>query len=267
MRPLLPARRSVLAALAGVPLAVSGPAHAAPDGSLRRVLDAGVIRLGVQVDGTTAASISVDSVLQGYLPELGRRLAAGLGVRAEFVQVPRGEMLDLVLSGRCDLGLGGAIASTQAALRVLLSAPVMYFQLITLTSEAVMVRGPADLRGLRTVILEGRSFEVAIRQAGVEEASMATAPNWEQAVEAMTLGGFQAAIVPDHHATEMLRVAPHLARRFSLGEFLHCCHLRMGEHDLLRAVNILLYLLRLEGDLPELHQLFFGRGIPSRPIL
>lgn len=260
-------RRSFIAGLVGLPLMAPGLARAAPDGSLRRVLDAGVIRLGVQVEGTAAASLSTDGVLQGYLPELGRRIAAGLGIRPAFVQVPRGAMLDLLLANDFDLGLGGVIASTQAALRSLLSDPIMSFRLIALTPQGLLIRGPADLRGLRIAVLEGRSFAAAIQQTGLDDADIASVPNWETAVEALSLGSFHGAIVPEHHATEILRATPHLTRRFSLGEFLHCCHLPMGQHDLLRALNVLLYLLRQSGELPELHQKFFFRDMTFRSTL
>ncbi|UPY37049.1 transporter substrate-binding domain-containing protein [Sediminicoccus sp. KRV36] len=264
-RPLT--RRTLLAALAGLPLAAARPADAAPDGSLRRVLQAGVLRMGVQIEGTAAASLSAGGVPQGYLPALGRRIASGLGVRAEFVQVPRGEMLDLLVAGRFDLALGGVIAGARAALRSLLSDPIMYFQLLALTPQELVVRGPMDLRGLRIAVLEGRSFAAAIRQAGVVEAGIATVPSWEKAAQALALGEIQVAIVPDHHAVEIQRAAPTMTPRFALGEFRHCCHLNNGEHDLLRALNVLLYLLRQEGELPELHRAFFGRDITVRRTL
>jgi ABC-type amino acid transport substrate-binding protein len=260
-------RRPLLAALASLPLAAPAPLSAAPDGSLRRVLDAGVIRLGVQVEGTVAAARSADGTLWGYLPELGRRIASGLGVRAEFIAVPRGDMLGLLLSGQLDLGLGGAIASPWVALTVLLSDPIMDFQLVALTPRDVLIRGMADLQGLRVGVVEGRSFVQAVREAGVEQERIITYPSWMQAAQALALGGQQVAIVPDYHVREILALTPQATQRFPLGDFWHCAALAPGQHDLLRALNILLYLLRQEGEMMSLHQAFFGRSITTRRTL
>jgi hypothetical protein len=43
--------------------------------------------------------------------------------------------------------------------------------------------------------------------------------------------------------------------------------LPLGHHDLLRALNVLLFLLQREGKLPALHEAFFGRGIAQRRTL
>lgn len=260
--PLL--RRSLLAAL---PAAVTAPAWAMPDGSLRRVLEAGALRLGVQVEGTSAAARSADGSLTGYLPELGRRIALGLGVRAAFVAVPRGDMLGLSLQGRFDLGLGGAIAGTRLAMSTLLSDPLMRFRLVVMTPRAHPVSSMAELRAWRVGVIEGRSFAEALRDAGVEEERTMTYRSWQEAAEAMARGGREAAIVPTYHAREIQRIAPQAVTRFTLGEFWHCAILRLGEHDLLRAVNVLLYLLRQEGELPALHRAFFERDLGGRRTL
>lgn len=259
MRPHAPPRRALLAALASlVPLG----ARAAPDGSLHRVLAAGVLRLGVQVEGTRAASLAADGALLGYLPTLGRRIAAGLGVRPVFVPVRRGDMLGQILAGAFDIGLGGAIASPWVALTVLLSDPIMKFQLVVLTRQDLVIRGMADLRGVRVGVVEGLSFAEAVREAGVDLAEIETFADWEQAAGALNFGGRQAAVVPSYHAPEILRAAPEAEQRFTLGDFWHCCSLHPGHHDLLRALNVLLYLMRQEGELPALHQAFFGRDFP-----
>jgi ABC-type amino acid transport substrate-binding protein len=250
-----------------LPLAASTPAQASQDGSLRRVREAGVVRLGVQVEGTPAASRAPDGSLTGYLPELGRHIAAGLGVRAEFVAVPRGDMLGLSLQGRFDIGLGGAIASTWVALGVLLSDPILQFQLVVLTPRDRPVSGMADLRGARVGVLEGRSFATVVREAGLEEGQLVTHANWQEAAEAMLRGGQEAVIVPGYQAQAMRRVAPLATPRFTLGEFWHCAVLRLGEHDLLRGLNVLLYLLRQEGVLQALHATFFEREIGARRTL
>lgn len=262
----MPPRRALLAGLPAA-LAAPGRAFAAPDGSLHRVLEAGVIRLGVQVEGTLAAAQAPDGSLRGYLPELGRRIAQGLGVRPAFVAVPRGEMLDLSRQGAFDLGLGGAVASTWLALRALLSDPIMRFELVVLTPRERPVSGMAELAGWRIGVLEGRSFGETLREAGVEEDRMVVYRSWQASAEALARGEKEAAIVPGYHAQEIQRLVPGATARFTLGEFWHCAMLRLGEHDLVRAVNILLFLLRQEGELPALHRAYFDRDLGARRTL
>lgn len=246
---------------AALPLLAASPALAAPDGSLRRVREAGVIRVGVQVDGTIAATRAPDGSLRGYLPELASRIATGLGVQSEVVPVPRGEMLSLLLQGAFELGLGGAIASTTVALTALLTTPIMQFQLVVLTPRERIVSGVAELSGLRVGVLEGRSFAEALREAGLPAERIVTHARWEAAAEALLAGRADAVIVPGYHAREILRVAPGVRLRFTLDEFWHCGVVRMGEHDLLRAIDVLLHLLRQEGELPALHRDYFGREL------
>jgi ABC-type amino acid transport substrate-binding protein len=258
MPPLLSRRR-----LAALPLLAAGPALAAPDGSLSRVRDAGVIRLGVQAEGTVAATRAPDGSFRGYLPELGRRIATGLGVQPEFVPVPRGDMLGLLLQGAFELGLGGAIASTWLALTALPTTPLMQFQLVVLTPRDLIVSGMAELSGLRVGVLDGRSFAEALHEAGLEQERTVIHARWEEAAEALLRGREDAVIVPGHHAREIQRVAPQATARFTLGEFWHCGVVRMGEHDLLRAIDVLLHLLRHEGQLSMLHRAFFDRDMRS----
>lgn len=248
--------------LAALPLmAAATPALAAPDGSLRRVRQAGVLRLGVQLEGTAAASRAADGSLRGYLPQLGWRIASGLGVRPEFVPVPRGDMLGMLLQGAFDLGLGGAIASPRLALTVLLTTPVMQFQLVVLTRRNLMVRGMAELARRRVGVVEGRSFAEALREGGIEPHRIVTHATWMAAAEAMLRGEEEAVIVPTYHAQEIQRLAPEATARFTLGDFWHCGVVRLGEHDLLRAIDVLLYLLRQEGELSVLHRAFFDRDL------
>lgn len=264
MPPEMLRRRPLLAALAGLTLGQAAPAQAAPDGSLRRILDAGVIRFGVQVEGTTAAARAADGNLLGYLPELGRRIASGFGVRSEFVAVPRGDMLGRLISREFDIGLGGAIASTRVALTVLQSDPIMNFQLVAVAPEHLLVRGMADLQGLRVGVLEGLSFIEAVLEAGLQEEQIDTYPSWEHAAAALIQGGRQVAIVPNYQVPTIQQRASRVRQRFPFGEFWHCAALPLGQHDLLRALNVLLYLLRQEGELESLHLAYFGHGLTSR---
>lgn len=260
MPPRLPRRfLAALPLLAAAP--ATAPALAAPDGSLRRVREAGVLRLGVQVEGTAAASRAADGSLRGYLPQLGSRIAAGLGVRPDFVPVPRGDMLGLLLQGAFDLGLGGAIASTHVALTALLTTPVMQFQLVVLTHRNLVIRGMSELLGRPVGVVEGRSFAAALREAGLEPRRIVTHANWEGAAGALLRREEDALIVPAYHVPEIQRVAPEATARFTLGDFWHCGVVRFGEHDLLRAIDVLLYLLRHEGELPGLHRAFFDREL------
>ena len=91
--------------------------------------------------------------------------------------------------------------------------------------------------------------------------------SWQAAAEALARDGKEAVIVPTYHAREIQRVVPQATIRFTLGEFWHCGLLRMGEHDLLRAVNVLLFLLRQEGELPALHRAFFDLDLGARRTL
>ena len=125
---------------------------------------------------------------RGFEIDLAALLADALGVRLEIVDTPLTQMrvefpagVDLLLSG---------ISLNSAPAMGLSSVPYYVSSQAILWRDGSPVRTPRDLRGLRVAVASGSPGEVLAAGAGT--LSLTYLP--EQAMEAVTTGGAQAAV-------------------------------------------------------------------------
>jgi glutamate/aspartate transport system substrate-binding protein len=139
-------------------------------GTLKRVAQAGTIRLGYRTDAAPFSFVSKAGEVQGYSIELCRAIAEAIGdaiggvpPRIEFRQVTAADRLDRVAAGEVDLECGSTTNTTARRQRVAFS-PLIF---ITGTRLAVRrdagIRGLADLGGRSVAVVRGTTNEEALR--------------------------------------------------------------------------------------------------------
>jgi len=172
--------RSLALALVAAVFVVAAPPVVAQDdraapvevlsGTLKRVAQAGTIRLGYRTDAAPFSFVSKAGEVQGYSIELCRAIAEAIGdaiggvpPRIEFRQVTAADRLDRVAAGEVDLECGSTTNTTARRQRVAFS-PLIF---ITGTRLAVRrdagIRGLADLGGRSVAVVRGTTNEEALR--------------------------------------------------------------------------------------------------------
>lgn len=196
----LRSRRSLLAVLtAGVLLLggcalVPAPAASAVAPELRAVLaPTGVLRVGVYPG--SPSSLVVDGKTgnkTGIAHDLGRQLAADIGVPAEIVEFSRiAEVIDAVKLGRVDFTFTNATPAR--AKDVDFTSPLVKLELGYLVPNGSTISDVSriDRAGVRVGVTEGSS-SYAVLSKQYQNAKLATAPSLKVAVEMLSKGQIDA---------------------------------------------------------------------------
>jgi Na+/H+-dicarboxylate symporter/ABC-type amino acid transport substrate-binding protein len=99
------------------------PASEAPSSTVGRVRSSGVLRVCWLPDALPFAFVNSRQELVGFDIEMMQDLAAELTARAEFVQVPRAELVSVLSGGVCDIMIGGIVVTASRAAEIRFSRP------------------------------------------------------------------------------------------------------------------------------------------------
>lgn len=99
-------RRKLLVVLAGSLAWGLQWRHPGEDPSLKRVREAGKLRVGLDPSYPPFGNVDASGRLDGLDVDLARELAERLGVAAEFVTLDVGGLLDAVVARQCDVAIG-----------------------------------------------------------------------------------------------------------------------------------------------------------------
>jgi ABC-type amino acid transport substrate-binding protein len=161
---LLANSRAFLAALLGVALGALalGPATA---GTLDRVRDSGVFRIGYRADAKPYSYRDDHGQAAGYIVDLCTEVAAALGpnVRIEYVLVPPDNRFEAVRDGRIDILCDPTSVTMERRDLVDFSIPTFLDGASALSRTSKPVRVYEDLRGKRVGVLEGTTTARTLR--------------------------------------------------------------------------------------------------------
>jgi ABC-type amino acid transport substrate-binding protein len=154
----------LLALLAAIGAAVWAGMQPPPDPAWTRVQHAGVLRIGTDATYPPFENF-VDGQFIGYDIDLGRAIAARMGVRAEFVSIALDGQYDALLAGQVDLLLSALPFIYERQQEVRYSQP--YYQagpLLVVRANETRIAGPADLSGRRVGVELGSDADMAARR-------------------------------------------------------------------------------------------------------
>ena len=207
------------------------------------------------------------SGLDGFAIRLGRRIAEGLNLDAEFVSTQRLSRVDDLLAGEFDLLMTAPPATMPLAREALLTNPIGRASLVAVADASLPMDGLTQLRGHHVAALDGRFLAIVDSNLPPGERQTMAFRNLEEIATALAEGHCDVAVVPDYMAPLLIVRLPWMSLRLRIADYFLTCLLRFGEHDLLRAVNSQLFILRQEQELATLHEVFFGRPLPPLGFL
>jgi polar amino acid transport system substrate-binding protein len=166
---------------------------------LNRIHESGILRVGMSGDQPPFNAKTRSGQIVGIEPDLANALATGLGVRAEFVEMPFGELLGALETGRIDIVLSQMTITLERNRRVAFTTPYFVTGKAILTKSEVLAatQSSTDLNitGLRLSALAGSTSETFVRTQ-IPSARVSTTLDSDQAVR-LVLNGKVDAMVAD----------------------------------------------------------------------
>ena len=183
-------RRSLLAAAAA--LAVS-PARAASP--LDAVKAAGVLRIATTGANKPYTFASADGQLQGYDIDWGHAVAAGLGVRAEFIRLDWRSILPGLIAHQFDCAMSAVRVTPERAAAFDFSAPYGTDDVtIAIPASDTAVKGIEDLAG-KVVATAAGSVQDQFARDNAHAGDLRRLPGLPEVMLSVQAGQAQAAVV------------------------------------------------------------------------
>ncbi|MER3544174.1 MAG: hypothetical protein C4311_06095 [Chloroflexota bacterium] len=211
-RPLMVVLALALAGLA-VWWLVQGIASGAPDDSWERVRARGVLRIGSDLSYPPFGFVDERGQHAGLDVDLGRALAARLGLRAEFVNLGYDGLYDALYAGQVDVLISGLVIDSLRMDDFAYTQP--YFnagQVLVVRRDGPSPQGMGDLAGLRLAVELGSDGDVEARRWARRLPGLEVQP-WPDPLEALTAveaGRADVALVDAISARAALRDHPAL---------------------------------------------------------
>jgi ABC-type amino acid transport substrate-binding protein len=150
--------------------------QAAAAGTLQRVRDSGVFRIGYRADAKPYSYRNDQGQAAGYIVDLCLEVAKALGpnVRAEFVLIPANQRFEAIRDGAADILCDPSSVTMARREMVDFSLPTFLDGAAVLSRTSKPVRAFEDFAGKRIGVLQGTTSEEALRGSLDELALKAT---------------------------------------------------------------------------------------------
>lgn len=237
---------------------------APPDPSLRRVQEAGVLRVGLDASFPPLETTDGLGHFGGYDVDLAEAVARALGVRAEFVNISFDSLYDALASRKIDVIVSGLLYAPEMTRDVLYSASYLNVGPVLVVRQDGNIAKTADLTGKAVAVELGSEGQVvAQRLAEKEVAGLVgqTYPTVQEALAALRRGEVEAVIadpiavsefIQGEAAEKDLRV---VGGPLSDESYVIAAH--RYDRTLLKAIDQVLRELRAQGFLDQLADHWF----------
>ena len=173
------------AAVVGVALA----AGAAEARSIDDVIKAGTIRIGVNPNFPPMSSYGDTNEFQGFDIDIGNKIAAALGVKAEFVPTETAQRVPYLVADRIDIALGALTRSAERAKLIDFTVPLHTETMAVLTTDKEKATKWTDLNNDQTTLANMRgNWSVDFLKTKLPNAKMLLVDNIADTVRAVAQG-------------------------------------------------------------------------------
>lgn len=135
------------------------------DRSWERVRARGVLRIGIDLSYPPFGFVDEEGQPAGFDVDLGRAIAARLGLRAEFINLGYDGLYDALAAGRVDVLISGLVIDPMRMDDFIYTQP--YFnagQVLVVRQDGSLPQGMSDLAGMRLAVELGSDGDVEARR-------------------------------------------------------------------------------------------------------
>jgi len=214
MRRAIPA--SIATLVAGVLLATAAGVHAQAleeppagglTGVLRRIKEAGVVRIGYREGAVPFAFAGADGRPHGYSIDICHAIvediagaAGAVALRVEYRRVTPADRVEQVADGRIDLECGATTGTAERRERVAFSPLIFVAGTRLLVKRGTAIRSERDLPGRKVAVARGTTNEAAMRRVASTPGrsfDLQVADDFAQALERLAAGAVDAVAADD----------------------------------------------------------------------
>lgn len=205
-----------MALAAGIVLATAGAAHAQPvdepparalAGALKRIKEAGVVRIGYRRGAVPFAFAGADGRPRGYSIDICHAIVediaeavGAVSLRVEYREVTPVDRIDQVADGRVDLECGATTSTGERRERVAYSPLIFVAGTRLLVKRGSAIRTERDLPGRRVTVARGTTNEAAMRSLASRAGrsfDLKVADDFAQALGSLAEGAVDAVAADD----------------------------------------------------------------------
>lgn len=259
--------KSVLGAACALVIGFLANAPAQAD-KLADILAKGVVRVVVFADVPPFGSQNANRELEGFDIDMAKLVARSLGVKLELVPAPAASRIPFLLTDKADINIAAMSITAERARQVMYSAPYADTSLAVYGAKSLAVRSAADLMRNKISVAKGTTEDIVLTGLAPSADIMRTEDN-ATAVQAYLSGQSQLLAANSVVVVELAKKNPskEFDFKFALRRAPAHVTIRMGEHNLLRWLDTLIFQSTLNGDLDELHKRWLGGPMQPLPAL
>lgn len=251
-------------------IAAPWPGSARTEGvgaAFSEILSSGRMRFAVSLGNRPYAFRNDRGELDGVDVAIARLIARGLEVEPEFTEVPIARRIEVLHAREAHVAVNLSITPARTR-QVLFSTPYAQADTGVGASVALLLRGPTDLAGLRVGLNAGSDTEAVARGVLPHGARFITHPTPDAACEALLRGDVDAVVTALATMRDLIARYPsaRMEYKFTLAPRWRGAAVNLGEHDLLRTLNTILFRAREEGLLAAIHEHFAGASAARLPV-
>jgi polar amino acid transport system substrate-binding protein len=235
---------------------------------LADIISSGVVRVVVFADVPPFGSQNANRELEGFDIDMAKLVAKSLGVKLELVPAPAASRIPFLLTDKADMNIAAMSITAERAKQVMYSAPYADTSLAVYGPKNVAIKSAADLGQNKISVAKGTTEDLVLSAVAPTSDIMRTEDN-ATAVQAYLSGQSQLLAANSVVVVELAKRNPskEFDYKFALRRAPAHITVRMGEHNLLRWIDTLIFQSTLNGDLDELHRKWLGGPMQPLPAL
>lgn len=227
--------------------------------ALARIKEKGKLVIGTEGNWSPWTYHDEDNTLTGLDVEIGKLIAEGLGVQAEFAEAPWDSLLAGVKSGKFDIICNGVGYTEERAKSYSFTDPYVYtHKVLVVAADNDEIRTVDDLKGKKTANSASSTYAALAESYG---ATLTPVDTLGETVQLLEQGRVDATINAQVSIDDYLR--EHQDAGIKVVQVLEgdpvAFPLAMdGTESLVKAINEILDAARKDGRLAEISNRFFG---------
>ncbi len=235
---------------------------------LSDIISRGVVRIVVFADVPPFGSQNVNRELEGFDIDMAKLVAKSLGVRLELVPAPAASRIPFLLTDKADMNIAAMSITPERARQVMYSAPYADTSLAVYGPKSISIKSVADLGHNKISVAKGTTEDIVLSSVAPTADIMRTEDN-ATAVQAYLSGQSQLLAANSVVVVELAKKNPakEFDFKFALRRAPAHVTVLMGEHNLLRWIDTMIYQSTLNGDLDSLHRKWLGGPMQPLPPL
>jgi polar amino acid transport system substrate-binding protein len=255
---------ALAAAAVAAMVAVAAPAAAQ---TTDEITSKGKIAIGVLTGIPPYDTVDASGNTDGFLVDLAKQVAKGLGVQAEIVPVTNASRAAALESGRVDLLIAQMTATPERARSFLMTNPYGAYEMRFVAKKDMPLTKLDDLAGKRVSVPQGSTQDVAVSGLGVKGLQVVRFDDDALAMQALISGQVDATAAVAAVANDVIKKQHidtlEVKTQVPLFTLYWSMAVRKDASQFHQWLNNFIFYQEVSGALGSLHQKWIGIPIPG----